>query len=176
MKKYLIIGVLVLLGLPIVAMVTFRTYKDIGKKRGFANTYAIQNLGTGKDIRVHDAGIADGTKIILYSHHEWECMTWRFIEVEESTFLVQNLYTQKTFQPSSPPEAGVGLWQQSLGGSRLQYWELLKQPDETNLIRLKGTELYLTAPSAEDDAAIILAPRNDSSSQRWKLVRQTPLV
>ncbi len=44
--------------------------KDVAKKRGFADTYAIQNIGTGKDIRVYNAGIADGTKIVLYSHYE----------------------------------------------------------------------------------------------------------
>lgn len=176
MKKHFLIGVLVLLALPVVAAFAFRTYKDLVKKRGFANTYAIQNVGTGKDIRVHDAGIADGTKIILYTHHAWECMTWRFIEVEESTFLLQNLYTQKTFQPASSPEAGVGLWQQPLGGSRLQYWEFLKGPDETYLIRLKGTELYLTAASAEDNSTVVLAQKNGSDMQLWKRVRQTPVV
>ncbi|MEP0841252.1 MAG: RICIN domain-containing protein [Phycisphaerae bacterium] len=174
--KYFLIGLLVLVGLPMAAMLTFRIYKDVAKKRGFANTYAIQNVGTGKDIRVRDAGIADCTKIILYSHHEWECMTWRFIQVDEGVFLLQNLYTQKSLQPSSQPEAGVDLWQQSLGGSPLQYWEFLKQPDETYQIRLKGTELYVTAPSAEDNSAIVLAPKNDAASQRWRLVRQTPVV
>ena len=39
-----------------------------------------------------------------------------------------------------------------------------------------GTDLYVTAPSAENDSPIVLAPKNDADCQRWRLVRQTPLV
>jgi hypothetical protein len=140
------------------------------------NTYAIQNIGTGKDIREHNAGNDDGTKIILYSHHNWECITWQLIQLEGETYLLKNLYTQKSFEPASSPQAGVSLWQQTLGGSLLQYWEFIKQPDETYLIRLKDTELYLTVTSDENDSDIVLMPKQDSDKQLWRLVRQNPVI
>jgi hypothetical protein len=103
-----------------------RQYKNIKRKLETVNTFAIQNIETGKDIRVHNAGIDNACKIILFSHQNWECMTWQFIQLEGDSYLRKNLYTHKTFQPSAPPEAGVALWQQPLGGNSLQYWEFLK--------------------------------------------------
>ena len=152
-----------------------RVYKDIVKKQNTSNVYAIQNVQTGKDIRVYNAGIDDGQKIILYQHHNWECMTWQFIQLEKDTYLLKNLYTQKTFQPSASPEPGVTLWQQTLGGDSLQYWEFIKQPDETYQIRLKGTELYITVSSDQNDSAIILMPKQNSPAQQWKLIEQHPV-
>jgi hypothetical protein len=153
-----------------------RICKDIKKKQKYANTFAIQNVKTGKDIRVYNAGIDDETQIILYSHHNWECITWQLIELEGNTYLLKNLYTQKTFEPASSPQSGVSLWQQPLGGSRLQYWEFVKQPDETYLIRLKDTQLYLTATSNENNFPIVLMPKQDSDSQQWRLLRQNPII
>lgn len=172
------IAFFILLGLIMVTAITLgpRIYKDIQKKRAYENTYAIQNVGTGKDIRVYNAGNDDGTKIISYSHNNWECLTWQLIGLEGNTYLLKNLYTQKSFQPSSTPKPGVTMWQQTLGGSRLQYWEFIEQPDDTYLIRLKDTELYITATSGENNSAIALMPRQDSDSQRWRLVRQNPII
>ena len=141
--KYLVY-LIVFIVLSCLLILVPRLYKDIVKKQNTINTYAIQNVKTGKDIRVYNAGIDDGQKIILYSHHNWECMTWQFIQLEENTYLLKNLYTQKTFQPSASPEQGATLWQQTMGGDRLQYWEFIKQSDEIYQIRLKGTELYIT--------------------------------
>ena len=153
-----------------------RICKDIKKKRNYENTFAIQNIKTGKDIRVYNAGNNNETKIILYSHYNWECITWQLIQLEENTYLLKNLYTQKTFEPSAVPQSGVGLWQQTLGGSRLQYWEFIKQIDETYLIRLKDTELYLTVTSDENNSDIVLMTKQNSDSQLWKLVRQNSIV
>lgn len=174
MKATLII-LLILIGISAIVFAP-RIYKDIQKKRNYANTYAIQNAGNGKCIRVHNAGNNDGTKIILYDHHNWECITWQLIGLEENVYLLKNLYTQKSFEPSSAPVAGVTLWQQTLGGSRSQYWEFVEQPGENYLIRLKDTELYLTATSDENDSDIILMPKQDSQSQLWKLIRQNPII
>lgn len=169
---FLPLAILVLLG------VIFgpRVLKDIQKKLNYANTYAIQNVETGKAIRVHNAGNEDGTAIILYAHHNWECITWQLIQLEDNAYLLKNLYTQKTFQPSSSPESGVGLWQQSMGGSRLQYWELIEQANETYFIRLKNSELYLTAEFDGDNAPVILRPKQNSDGQLWRLVRQNPII
>jgi hypothetical protein len=89
--------------------------------------------------------------------------------------LLKNLATQKTFEPSAEPIAEVDLWQKPLGGSRLQYWEFLKQSDETYLIRLKDTELYLTITSDTDNSPIHLMPKQVSDNQLWRLVKQNPI-
>lgn len=174
MKATLII-LLILIGLSAIVFAP-RIIKDIKKKQNYENTYAIQNVGTGKDIRVYNAGNDDGTKIILYDHHNWECITWQLIGLEENVYLLKNLYTQKSFEPSAAPASSVTLWQQTLGGSRLQYWEFVKQTGENYLIRLKDTELYLTAASDENDSDIVLMPKQDSESQLWKLIRQNPII
>lgn len=173
--KIALIVLLILIGLSAIVF-TPRIIKDIKKKQNYANTYAIQNVETDKCIRPHDAENEDGTKIISYSHHDWECITWQLIGLENDVYLLKNLYTQKSFQPSSTPKAGVNLWQQTLGGSPLQYWEFIKQSDETYLIRLKDTELYVTVTSDEDDSDIVLMPKQDSKSQLWRLVRQNPII
>lgn len=123
-----------------------------------------------------DAAPLPKRSIILYNHNNWECITWQLIELEDNAYLLKNLYTQKTFEPSAPPEPGVNLWQQTLGGSHFQYWEFIKQPNETYLIRLKDSELYLTITSDENNSDIILMPKQDSDNQRWKLIRQNPII
>jgi len=153
-----------------------RTLKDTQRKRETANAYAIQNVETGKCIRVHNAGIDDGRRIVLYSHQNWECITWQFIQLEDKVYLLKNLYTNKSFQPSSSPEAGVTLWQQPLGGTSLQYWELIEQSNETYLIRLKDTDFYITTTSDKNDSDLILMPLQNSFSQKWKLIRQNPIM
>ncbi len=144
-------------------------------KNCYVNTYAIQNVGVNKDIRVYNVGVEDETKVILYSHNHWECLTWQFIQLEENTYLLKNLATQKTFEPSSAPKEGVVLWQKALGGTRLQYWQFIKQTDESYLIRLKDTELYLTATSNEDNSPIVLMPKQGSDMQNWLLKKQNPI-
>ncbi len=175
MKKILIVLPIILI-LLIAVPIIFRITKDIRKKLNHPNTYAIQNVQTGKCLRVHNASPVNEIPIILYSHHNWECMTWEFIQLEDSTFLLKNLYTEKTFQPSSTSILGEGLWQQPLGGTTLQYWEFIKQAEDTYLIRLKGIELYVTMTSDKDNSKVVLMPKHDSNGQQWKLVRQNPVV
>ena len=151
-----------------------RHVKDIEKKRNYANTYAIENAESGKCLRVYNASNADGAPIILYNHHNWECMTWQLIEVGENTYLLKNLYTQKGFEPQSAAAPGVAVWQQTLGGER-QMWVVEKTGDNCT-IRLRGTDLYLTATSVENNSEIILKPRDGSEMQQWSLIRQNPIV
>lgn len=175
MKKVLIILPIVLILLALIP-ITFRVRKDIKKKLQYVNTYAILNVKTGKAIRVHDADYHDNVKTILYPHHDWECITWEMIQLQDSTYLLKNLYTQKTFEPESNPKPAISLWQRPLGGSKNQYWEFLKQADDTYLVRLKGTELYVTISSDEDNSEIILMPKQNSNAQLWKLIRQNPWI
>ncbi|MFT3995364.1 MAG: hypothetical protein QM660_13710 [Dysgonomonas sp.] len=175
--KITIIILSTLLVALLIPVVIYAPWIFFGKqqKQNYANTYAIQNVSTGKDIRVKDVGVKDESEIILYTHNEWECLTWEFIQLENNTYLLKNLCTQKTFAPSSSPKQGVDLWQQSLGGSHLQYWEFIKQSNGTCLIRLKDTELYLTATSNEDNSPIILMSKQNSDKQLWKLIKQNPI-
>ncbi|MDR2342496.1 MAG: RICIN domain-containing protein [Campylobacteraceae bacterium] len=96
--------------------------------------------------------------------------------MEEDTYLLKNMYTLKSFEPVSSPWPGVELWQQPLGGNRQQYWEFIKQSDETYLIRLKDTELYVTISATENDSPIIIIPRDDTGDQQWRLVKQNPPI
>jgi len=150
-------------------------FKDIQRKQETVNAYAIQNVETGKCIRVHNAEIADREKIVLYSHYNWLCITWQLIKLDGEVYLLKNLFTHKTFQPSSLPETGVTLWQQPLGGDRLQYWEFIKQPDETYLIRLKDTDLYITITSNRNGSDLILMPLQNTTQQQWVLIEQRPI-
>lgn len=178
MKRYLIIASVligVVLLLAIIAIST-RVRKDIKKKLAFENTYAIQNVSSNKCLRPFDAGYQNGNEIIAYRHKDWECITWEMIEISDNTYLLKNLFTEKTFQPKSDPISGVGLEQRSLGGTPLQHWEFVKQPDETFLIRLKNSELYLTISSLQENSSVILMPLSNSAEQKWKLIRQTPWI
>lgn len=178
MKKYKMILTVAfsLILLLFVTAAAFRVRKDIRKKLNFENTFAIQNVETKKALRPYNANIQNEVELISYPLKNWECITWEMIEIDEHTFLLKDLFTEKTFQPKSEPHPGVGLWQQSLGGTQLQYWEFLKQTDNSYLIRLKGTELYITASSAKTDSPIILMPKQNSQTQLWKLIRQTPWI
>ena len=140
------------------------------------NTYAIQNVRTGTNLRPYKAGIENGNRIILYKHVKWKCMTWQFIQVDQESYQLKNEYTSITFQPSSKPESGVTLTQQALKTDNLQYWEFIKQSDETYMIRLKGTSLYITISANKSNSSIILMPVQNSSSQKWRLIKQNPLI
>lgn len=175
MKMMLVIALSLILILVVTA-ISFRVSKDISKKLRYPNTYAIQNVQTGKDIRVHNADYHDNAKTILFPHHNWECITWEMIHLPDSSYLLKNIYTQKTFEPVTDPKPGVGLWQKPLGRSKHQYWEFLKQQDDTYFIRLKGTELYITISSDEDDSELVLQPLNNTDTQKWNLIRQNPWI
>lgn len=167
------IGIAAILG----ALVTGqRFYHNYQRKLETVNTYAIQNVKSGMNIRPYNAKIPDETEIIQYKHANWECMTWQLISLDDGSTLLKNLYTHKTFQPSASPEAGVSLFQKPLEANALQYWEFIGQPDETYLIRLKGTEFYVTVSDDKQDSNIILMPKSDADDQRWKLIEQHPVV
>ncbi len=172
---YAIVAVIVLVMTLFLFTMILRFYHNYKRKRESKNTYAIQNVKTGMDIRPYNAGIYDKTKIIQYKHANWECLTWQMIKLENNTYLLKNLYTQKTIQPSALPEQGVGLYQLPLEANRLQYWEFIKQSNETYLIKLKGTELYITTTSDNNNSSLVLMPQQNSKEQLWKLLEQHPI-
>ena len=138
-------------------------------------TYAIQNSTTGKNLRPYEAGSHNGNRIVLYGHVEWKCMTWDFTHVAGSAYQIRNLYTSKTFQPGDTPvKSGSALVQQPVSESLLQQWEFIKAKDDNYFIRLKGTELYITASSDKTNSNIILQEKEPGTLQLWRLVSQNP--
>jgi hypothetical protein len=163
MKKIFLIF---LVTLVIVAVATAQTIDG---------TYAIQNTITGKNLRPFEAGGQNGNRIVLYNHIEWKCMTWKFINISENTYQLKNLFTSKTFQPKDNlAKKGTSLEQQPISASKLQQWEFIKSSDNIYLIRLKGTELYITASSDKTNSDIILQEKQSKSLQMWRLVAQNP--
>jgi len=174
---YFLISVIAVLALVLLAILVLagpRAYLTYKLNLGSTNTFAINNVKTGMNIRPYNAGIDNGTRIIQYENNNWECMTWQFMKLEDGSYLLRNLWNNKTFQPPSTPELGVALIQQPIEANNLQYWEFLNQPDETYLMRLKGTELYVTVSSDKSNSDIILMPKLNSADQQWKLIEQHP--
>lgn len=66
MKRVLIISSIVVGIVLIVALVAVstRVRKDIKKKLAFENTYAIQNISSGRCVRPLNAGYKNGNEII----------------------------------------------------------------------------------------------------------------
>lgn len=137
-------------------------------------TYAIQNVQTGKNLRPYAAGIADGNGIVLYDHWSWKCMTWQFVKVDEDTYQLRNLHTLKTIQPSGTGRGNTTLWQQPLGASKAQQWQFIRDADDTYRIRLKGSDLFITISSEKTNSPIVLMPLQNSTAQQWRLVKQDP--
>ena len=147
----------------------------IATAQTISGTYAIQNTVTGKNLRPFDAGGQNGNRIVLYNHVEWKCMTWNFIDLKDNTYQLKNLFTSKTFQPKeSPAKAGTSLEQQPISSNATQQWEFIKAPDNTYYIRLKGTELYITASSSQTNTDILLKGKEANALQLWRLVSQNP--
>jgi hypothetical protein len=138
-------------------------------------TYAIQNTVSGKNLRPYDAGSQNGNRIVLYNHVEWKCMTWKFIQVKDSTYQLRNLFTSKTFQAAdNPAKEGTSLEQQPVSYDPRQQWEFIKASDNFYYIRLKGTGFYITASSEQTNSNIVLQEKQSNALQMWRLVAQNP--
>ena len=138
-------------------------------------TYAIQNTVTNKNLRPYEAGNQNGNRIVSYNHVAWKCMTWSFKHTGDSTYQLKNLFTSKTFQgKDSPAKQGTKLEQQPLSASTEQQWTFIKVDKNSYNIRLKGTDLYVTASSSDTNSDIILQTKQNKALQSWKLVAQNP--
>ena len=142
-----------------------------------SGTYAIQNTVTGKNLRPYEAGGQNGNRIVLYDHVEWKCMTWNFIPAGDNVYQLKNLFTSKTFQSKDQPAiTGSSLEQQSVLATAAQQWEFIKAADKSYYIRLKGTELFITASSSSTNTNIILQEKQSGALQLWRLVAQNPTM
>lgn len=142
-------------------------------------TYAIKNVQTGMLLRVKDANKTDNTPLVAYNPVNWKCVTWNFNHVEGQTYLLENLFTGKTIQSTNvTPAAGDALKQQPVKNTTVQQYEFIQVEKNVYLIKLKGTELYIT-PSDKNgtvNSAIILSKKDGSKLQQWTIYEQHPEI
>ena len=141
--------------------------------------YAIQNVQTGLLLRIKDANSKNGTPIVAYEPQNWKCMTWSFRQVDNNTYQLINLFSNKTFEPQkNPVTQTITLSEQMPAEGLAQQYEFINAGDNAYFIKAKGTDLYITSPAAktEINANIILAPKNNSDTQRWKMYPQSPTM
>jgi len=143
-------------------------------------TFAIKNVKTGKLLRIKDANSKDLTPLVLYSPVNWKCMTWDFQHVSGETYHLKNLFTSKTFTTASQTaKEGVELKQLPINpDDTMQKWEFIDQGDNTYLIRLANTELYVTPsdPKGSSNSPIILSKKSGSELQLWTIYEQHPTM
>ncbi|GAA4214716.1 hypothetical protein GCM10022289_48600 [Pedobacter jeongneungensis] len=138
--------------------------------------YAIKNVLTGMLLRVKDASGKNGTPLVAYNPQNWKCMTWNFIGIEGNTYQLKNLFTGKTFQPK--PAEGVLEEQPLTLGSVNQQYEFETVGKDIYLIKLKGTDLYITPEDKKGttNSAIILAKKTKTREQQWTIYEQAPTM
>lgn len=142
-------------------------------------TYAIKNEQTGMLLRVKDAHSENGTPLVAYYPENWKCMTWDFQHVEGNTYKLKNLFTSKTFQPVTQANEGVALEEQPLNADNsAQQYEFEPIDNDTFLIKLKGTELYLTPSDKKGsvNSKILLAKKTNTKDQYWDIYLQSPTM
>ena len=142
-------------------------------------SYAIKNEQTGMLLRVKDAHSENGTPLVAYYPENWKCMTWSFKHVAGNTYQLQNLLTNKTFQPKGDADVNVALEEQPLNtNSANQQYEFEAIDNDTFMIKLKGTDLYIT-PSDKKGAVnskIVLAKKTNTKDQYWDIYEQSPTM
>ncbi len=140
-------------------------------------TYAIKNMETGLLLRIKDANTANGTPLVAYNPVNWKCMTWDFKHMAGDTYQLQNLFSGKTFQPKQEAAEGIAMEEQPLlANAGNQQYDFIPAGKNSYLIRLKGTELYLTASNSKPlvNSAITLAKKTAGKLQQWTIYEQHP--
>jgi hypothetical protein len=141
--------------------------------------YAIKNVQTGMLLRIKDANSKTGTPIIAYYPENWKCMTWDFKKTDANTYQLRNLFSNKTLQPTTLANANVPFDEQPLvPGDAKQQYEFIPVKKDTYLIKLKGTDLYVTPadPKGEVNTAIVLAAKKGTPDQQWFIYEQAPAM
>jgi hypothetical protein len=147
--------------------------------QSISGTYAIKNVQTGMLLRVKDAESKNGTPLVAYHPENWKCMTWNFKNTGSNTYQLQNLFTNKTFQPTTKAAANVAFEEQPLvANAPNQQYEFIAVKKDTYLIKLKDTDLYITPadPKGSVNSAIILAQKRNTPDQYWSIYEQNPTM
>ena len=141
--------------------------------------YAIKNVQTGLLLRIKDANGKNGTPLVAYEPQNWKCMTWNFKQTEGNTYQLQNLFTNKTFEPLTDSVSKTTmLSEQPLETKNNQQYEFISAGNNSYFIKLKDTDLYITSPGekAEVNAKIVLQKKDNSDRQRWTIYTQNPTM
>ncbi|SDD40337.1 hypothetical protein SAMN05216464_101639 [Mucilaginibacter pineti] len=141
--------------------------------------YAIKNVQTGMLLRIKDAGSKNGTPLVAYYPENWKCMTWNFQSTGKNIYQLQNLLTSKTFQPTAEANADVAFEEQPLvKDAPNQQYEFIAVKKDTYLIKLKGTDLYVTPADSKGsvNSAIVLAKKRSTTEQLWNIYGQAPTM
>ncbi|MEP6951455.1 MAG: RICIN domain-containing protein [Ginsengibacter sp.] len=150
-----------------------------GYSQVIKGTYAIKNVKTGMLLRIKDANKSDGTPLVAYSPVNWKCVTWNFNHLDDQTYQLENLLTGKTIQSANQtPSSGDALEQRPISNAVIQQYEFIPDGKNVYLIKLKGSDLYIT-PSDDKgtiNAPIILLKRNNSKLQQWTIYEQHPEI
>lgn len=149
-----------------------------GFSQEIQGTYAIKNSETGMLLRIKDAQRSNGTPLVAYPAVNWKCVTWDFKHVDGQHYQLENLFTGKTFQ-AIDPTTGSALQQQTLVAKQSnQQYEFIPAGKNVFLIRLKGTDLYVTPSDANGDinSTIVLANKNSGKLQQWMIYEQKPTM
>lgn len=157
----------------------FLSFGVIASAQQIKGTYAIKNEQTGMLLRVKDAHSENGTPLVAYYPENWKCMTWDFQHIEGNVYKLKNLFTGKTFQPVTEANAGVALEEQPLSADNAtQQYEFEPIDKDTFLIKLKGTDLYLTPSDKKGsvNSKIILAKKTNTKDQYWDIYQQSPTM
>ncbi len=141
--------------------------------------YAIKNVETGMLLRVKDAASKNGTPLVAYYPENWKCMTWNFKNTGTNIYQLQNLLTNKTFQPVTTANEGILFEEQPfVSNDPNQQYEFIKVKQDAYLIKLKGTDLYITPADSKGkvNTAIILAQKRNTPEQLWTIYEQAPTM
>lgn len=151
----------------------------VANAQDIKGNYAIKNVKTGMLLRIKDANKKNGTPIVAYYPENWKCMTWNFKKTETNTYQLQNLFSNKTLQPITAAAADVAFEEQPLiDGDTKQQYEFVPVKKDTYLIKLKGTDLYLTPADLKGNvnSAIVLAAKRSTPEQQWLIYEQAPTM
>lgn len=144
-------------------------------------TYAIKNVQTGMLLRIKDANKTNGTPLVSYSPVNWKCVTWDFKHVEGQTYQLKNLFTGKTFQSVNAEilEGAILEQQPFVSNENIQEYQFIPLKNGYYLIKLKGTELYITPadPAGAENTGIMLSKKNNNEKiQQWTIYEQKPTI
>ncbi|HEX5153269.1 MAG TPA: RICIN domain-containing protein [Parafilimonas sp.] len=142
-------------------------------------TYAIKNVQTGMVLRIKDANSKNGTPIVAYDPVNWKCVTWDFKHIDGQTYQLRNLFSGKTLQPVDVNAApGNALEEQPLNNRDVQQYEFILVDKDVYLIKLKGTDLYITPSDKEGtvNSHIILSKKEGDKLQQWTIYEQHPTI
>ena len=130
-------------------------------------SHQIENVAQSDLLRPRDANSANGTPIVLYSHQDWKCMTWKLEAVGDDVRLV-NYFTHKTFYPDAAADgSAVTQHPAAKPAGDAEKWRFI--PVDGGHYRLEhaatGKTLAVTA-----DGNVVIETYTGAATQQWKLL------